>query len=83
MPCVLKKRNTFIREVEEDDRSPEEKELDEYIDANISDELLERLDSFRYDQTMYDKDGNATDLSGYIYMDDDTLYIEYKDGSME
>ena len=70
-------------EIEEEELTPEEEEFLDLIDENLSESLLDRFDSFCYEQTMYDSEGKETELTGRIYRDQDQLYAEYVDGFVE
>ncbi len=68
---------------EEEELSPEQKELNEYIEANYSDALMEQYDSLRYEQIMWDKEGKENSMTGYVYIDKDLIYVDYVDGFKE
>lgn len=67
----------------ETELTPEEEELNEYIDANFGDELLKRFKSFRYSQTMWNSDGTETESTGSIYEEDGLVASEYVDNFKE
>ncbi len=67
----------------EEDISPEEEEMQEYMDANLASDLIGLYDSFRYDQKAWDKDGKETDETGYIYEAEGLVIADFIDGYKE
>lgn len=63
--------------------TPEEEELNEYIDANFGDELLNNHKSLLYKQTNWNAAGEETESSGTIYEEDNLVVSSYKDGFKE
>lgn len=67
----------------DEELSPEEEELYDFIDANLSSEIMEHYDSMLYKQTMYNDDGSENSMTGYVYRDKDLIYVSYVDGYAE
>ena len=61
----------------DEELSPEEEELYDFIDANLSSEIMEHYDSMLYKQTMYNDDGSENSMTGYVYRDKDLIYVSY------
>ena len=70
-------------ELEEEELTPEEEELNSYIDKNFGDELLGNYKSFIYRQTQWDAAGNETASTGSIYEEEGLIASSYTDGYTE
>ena len=51
----------------DEELSPEEEELYDFIDANLSSEIMEHYDSMLYKQTMYNDDGSENSMTGWTF----------------